>query len=212
MSRYYSPKVAQAAESRNRLSLLGLPREIRNMIYRRALVSGREIVVDATVDSALPEPGRKLLNRKSLDYQANRKVSIVLSACKQVRTETMLIYYLENYFIFMLVAYDPAPLLKWHEKELALIPGRHFDMIYYPGAPNWTNLLRRLELYHSMELAVKYYWPQHLLCRCAFCYTDTIILALFDTVERLGDSPWARVKSVLETYQKTLVILDSRWR
>lgn len=67
VAHYYSPKVAQAVEARKRLSLLELPGEIRNMVYRCSLVARDRIVIDARVNSIIPEPGCKFLNSELVE-------------------------------------------------------------------------------------------------------------------------------------------------
>jgi hypothetical protein len=50
------PKFANGACLPNRLSLLGMPGQLRNMIYRYAILSDHEIQVDAGAVQGIQEP------------------------------------------------------------------------------------------------------------------------------------------------------------
>jgi hypothetical protein len=69
--------------------LFKLPPELRNMIYRYAIIDNRALRITKT--AGIPEPA-------------------LLSACKILKSETWKIFYLENTFLCEVDNYDPASL------------------------------------------------------------------------------------------------------
>ncbi|KAK5117159.1 hypothetical protein LTR85_008927 [Meristemomyces frigidus] len=103
--------------------LLALPPELRDEIYRFALVE-EKIVVDATRHTT---PG-------------------VLRTCRQIRKEASPIFYRENAFV--VVAMDlraPVPVQHWFNHR---VPDKR-RTIKDRGDMNWVNLKAWLQIYHE---------------------------------------------------------------
>ena len=114
--------------------LFDLPPELRNKIYRYALVRNRELPI--TKSRGIPE-------------------APLLSVSKLVRSETYELFYLENKFKCVVHNYDPTSLMlldrRW--SALARIPGTTLgdtiDVdIHWRGKRNWKNLVTWLHFAH----------------------------------------------------------------
>jgi hypothetical protein len=119
--------------------LFKLPPELRNMIYRYAMISHRRVRI--TKSHGIPEPG-------------------LLAACKLVRSEAFEIFYRENDFTCVVRNYDSAPLVlvsrKFSRRSQVSFPNsapglrRHLtSQIQRSGTRNWENLVLWVLFAHS---------------------------------------------------------------
>ena len=119
-----APVHGDSRESR----LLSLPPEIRNIIYRYALVDGKMIYIRYP-HNLTGAPG-------------------VLQVNRQLRSETVDIYYKENTFNFYIHHYSPEGLMKWcGSSEARLRCKKNFHFVNYRDMV-WTNLLKWLRAYY----------------------------------------------------------------
>ena len=116
--------------------LFDLPPELRNKIYRYALVRIRELAI--TKSHGIPE-------------------APLLSVSKLVRSETYELFYLENKFKCVVHNYDPTSVMLANRRwsALAQIPGTTLDdtidviSIHYRGKRNWKNLVTWFHFVHQ---------------------------------------------------------------
>jgi len=107
----------------SRSDLLGLPPELRNQIYRYALVSSENIIID---DMDHEEPP-------------------LLRTCRQLRKGANGIYRLQNRFTVMIRELQfEMPIGHWAQWKIPL----ERIQIGLSGAAKWSNLERWLELFH----------------------------------------------------------------
>jgi hypothetical protein len=101
--------------------LLNMPPELRNDIYRYALL-GPEFIVS----NSFAEPS-------------------LLRTCKQIRTESLKLFYLETSFKFDIVDWNCRSLLhfKQQTRKLGLYFGVYMKL---HGSPNWANLTHWVEV------------------------------------------------------------------
>ncbi|KAK4549846.1 hypothetical protein LTR36_005147 [Oleoguttula mirabilis] len=177
--------MAQTAGTTSRF--LELPGELRNRIYRLALLSDNAIPVTA---QHFQEPD-------------------LLHACKQVRREAMSIFYGENEFDVLHIGFDSAVQIKMLEKEVKLrdeykVPIKWF--ICTRGPRNWANLLTWLKHIHRGTV-LGWVAGQGARSSAEFAIVDE----MFDTCEDLNDLPWERVAGVMERFHKILVGVSGSW-
>ena len=102
-----------------RCKFIELPAELRNRIYRLALLEPDAIKIN---DSSTPqEPS-------------------LLSACRQIRQEAISIYYGENHFELQVADLDPTTAQKWLSGSTLRLKSKHRYKI--DNSNNWKNLLR----------------------------------------------------------------------
>ena len=165
-------------------TLLGLPAEIRNKIYRYALVE--QAPIDITEHSCV----EAALTRTS----------------RQLRFETQPIYSKENQFKFYVVDCKPQVPRCWTEYWLWKAHGKPgFTVVLeISGGLNWTNLLGWLKACHagkmfSFDLPTK-------ISRASF---DTKTAArTFQILREMEGLPWARIKAVVEVVEG--IVADGR--
>ena len=104
----------------NTCRILALPAELRNEIYRYAIIE------DGQIEVTLEGPGEPEL----------------LRTCGEIRQEAITIYYTENHFVLQIEDWDGAPLLPFmpHYKRnvTGCPPNIGFDL---EVPPNWDNMV-----------------------------------------------------------------------
>lgn len=171
--------------------LFKLPPELRNTIYRFAVVTDDEVCI--TKSGGISEPSLLLI-------------------CKTVRSEALDIFYQENSFSCVVHDYDPASVMLAMRKiaslELRSTPGgvKGIDNFGFRcfREPNWKNLVQ---------------WVR--LCNEGVCagfkrayYTDIhvdMLIALFSAVVAIPELTASGVDILLESMRPVLVDLDDRW-
>lgn len=111
------------------LRLLSLPPELRNRIYRYALIADNGIVIQHQVSTPT--------------------IPSLLATCHQVRHEAYDIYFKENDFRFYITDFDATLLLRWCKtfgrSRISLVaqPGKYrlFTRMSSPPAVKWQNLI-----------------------------------------------------------------------
>ena len=184
-----SPAVGQSP-------LLSLPGEIRNRIYRYALINDDDAV--AVTSSGIPEEG-------------------LLLASTQIRQECVEIFYYENNFYVPIPYYDSSVLVKWCAK-LRLMHKRHQKAIDYNlkfgigmAVPHWENLILWLKGYHDKDLdrGQHVYLPSE--APEDFTVDQMIVGGMFNIVLGMMFRPWVEVLKVLEEQHCILSRIDRRW-
>ena len=168
--------------------LFKLSPELRNMIYRFAIVTKNKVRIAKT--RGIPEPA-------------------LLSVSKTVRSETFGIFYSENKFLAVAERYDPAAILltmrrlSVSDAAIGLTGIRGFALITDED-PNWNNLVKWLHLclqegcfglgsYESDNAEAK------------------LIAGLFETVYEDPTMSAVNLDILLKNIRPALVELDEDW-
>lgn len=172
--------------------LLKLPPELRNTIYRFALVS------DANIDIHFPH-----FDESSL-----------LMVCKQIRREASPIFYLENNFYLLVHNYDSTACLKWKEKIDVLVHRQEIpSALNYIGgstrsAPSWRNLQEWLRRIHDGTVLFSINPPTQTASQDV---VDLMLGGMFSMVVRMQSLPWVDVAKELQEQRVILAKLDPCW-
>lgn len=110
--------------------LLGLPAEIRNSIYRLALVEDIIRITPQNLAGASQPP--------------------LLQVNRQIRSEATSIYYQENQIIWYLQDYNAKNLLKWEASSE--VRSETEIRVNFEGKPIWTNVLEWLKAAYEGEV------------------------------------------------------------
>lgn len=166
--------------------LLALPAEIRNSIYEYALVLPDTMLWwdNNVLDDTFEPPG-------------------LLLTCKQIREETIQIYYTQNQFWLLLNDFVPDRAIAWLTTATKYVDRLDLDVqwdwgMWGSGSGTWPNLLRLLEYAHAQGLPP--------LCVGTMWYdttcpeTDIHLGRLFEINRELSDVPWEKVRKVLVHY------------
>ena len=151
--------------------LLGLPAELRNKIYRLALLSTEKIEVS---DNNKPkEPSLLMVN-------------------KQIRKEAIGIYYSENHFRFVVKAFNSAFLQEWFQGSKDRINCQHTYKI--ERSTNLANLLGWIKAYYDRKTGGHIPGRRHNGAAC-ICESTFRIVKRLRNVQKLS---WDEVEEYLE--------------
>lgn len=167
--------------------LLGLPAELRNRIYRFALVQPKTIDLDET---------------KWHTHQP-----AVLKTCKQIRREALGLFYFENKFCATIHDWDPSVkdkfsrlMTKYNTKSPQLCH-------WFSGDPNWSNLLEWLRAVHEARIGG--------IGDCVGkerSQARKIVGILFMIARRTrAKLSWPEVVRLLEAHREVLGQIDVKW-
>ena len=171
-------------------SIMNIPPELRNLIYRYTLIE-----TEGDAEISIPASG------------APPQHPPLLHTCRLIRKEATAIYFEENKFAFELRDFDNTRLRRW-----CGLSRQHRDtpvIFKFWGRPVWTNLLQWLEDYHN-ELCPG--------CDAAIfgsCNPMSIACRLFrfvDDQEERRETDWEELRSILEVMHQCLVIENPDWR
>ena len=180
------PSSPRASES-NSYCLLSLPGELRNRIYRAALLGDRTIEIDKPRWSA-HQPA-------------------LLKTCRTIRAEAFRLFYIENKISTNI--HDWNPVVKYEFQKL--MAKHHIRPTqlnhYFTGGPNWKNLMHWLQAVHQGRIgaisdAVGKQRP----------IERKIIGIMFKIVRKAtGVSAWSQVEDLLLAHRELLGMNDARW-
>ncbi|KAK5117142.1 hypothetical protein LTR85_008910 [Meristemomyces frigidus] len=167
-------------------TLLSLPGELRNRIYRHALVSDLLIRVTRTKDWEQPA---------------------LLATSKQIRHEARKIYYLENRFRLIAANMDSAAITAFAQN---VGPYLHDDLqivVEPTGRPDWNNLLRWLKDFFEGRSIPDSESPEA-------GSPMKVVTNAFDIVRELAKAglAWEQVVPVLESYRNGVDGAGHTWR
>lgn len=169
-------------------TFLGIPGEIRNLIYEYCLVEEDDIVID---DNNHSEPG-------------------LLRSCRQVREEASEIFYEDNDFFIRIWDLELKPRIgHWLWRKATCVDIEH------EGVNSWSNFKDWLRQYwvtiiHNADTGTS----KEELARPGS--DEGVVEAAFDIVDTLAavNTPWSVVEDVLEAFKTAMVedIFASRVR
>ncbi|KAK3066347.1 hypothetical protein LTR53_017345, partial [Teratosphaeriaceae sp. CCFEE 6253] len=179
-------KVA-APDSADTSRFLALPAELRNTIYRFALVPPGEINVEGPA----------------------RMQPALLRASRQLRQEALSIYYSDNRFSFTVqnmcgvgMVHFRVLLKKYRSKAV------HGNFARYLGQGlHWGNLMEWMGASHA-EPKARAGWSFHQMA-CSKC---RVVGAAFDIVREMRKDEWAKVETVLQAYHEGVAAANPAWK
>ena len=175
-------------------TFLKLPGELRSRIYQFAILTKRALRVEY---NGLAEPALLLVSR-------------------QVRAESVPIYYLENRFVVRTLNYNFAAVKKWGKRlrkltEVYGIRPRHeYEFGRTADTPDWESFMEWLKLYHIKNSRFEGPDGRHVGQRPT-PVMKVVLDTMLDIVSEMADQPWERVERLLKSHRKILISLDSRW-
>lgn len=184
--KHHHTKAANSTDSPSRTSLLGLPGEIRNKIYRHALV----------VHDTSHQPGSDLLD--PIPEQP-----ALLRTCEQIRSEAASIYYAENQFCLFLDDFIDTPAIAWIEHASRYVDRQQLQVQWDWGIwgvrhGDWPNLLQMLR--HAHEGRLPPFEASAMWSESTGHGTDKHLERLFAITPGLAEVPWTNVEQVLQHY------------
>ncbi|KAK5127893.1 hypothetical protein LTR85_005010 [Meristemomyces frigidus] len=170
-----------------RSRFLERPPELRNRIYRFALVNDEPVQL---LGAACEQPA-------------------LLKAGRQLRREAISIYYSDNTFRIKIRDMDGIAMIPFRKLmvryRFKAVKGNF--IFYTTYARNWTNLLAWLKAHHH---------DSKLACGRVNQDGDagavsTVVVQAFCIAGALKHRRWERVEEVLEAYHKGIAALDAAW-
>lgn len=129
----YGLSLLSGRKTAPRIGILDLPPEIRNMIWKLALREDHDIIV---------YPGLKQPH--------------LLMTCRQIRSETRMMWYMldVNYFLIRVDDCDSRLALLWTRHLLSIFPVKDVPSVGHMicDSPNWTNLLKWAKGVYELKL------------------------------------------------------------
>ncbi|KAK5136979.1 hypothetical protein LTR08_001486 [Meristemomyces frigidus] len=180
------PKRFRRPRQKKSCRLLSLPGELRNSIYRYALVNANGVCITSS------GPGEPAL----------------LRICTALRKESRAIYYSENNFRLHVHSYKGAWCAKFDAQYRPFqpaFPGKARFGFLMGGEPNWENLLEWVKAaFLSLPVRPDYDVPE--------TRDDHIVGAAFRMADELrGRVSWKGVEAVLKAYHDGLKGMCSIW-
>ncbi|KAK5701637.1 hypothetical protein LTR97_004455 [Elasticomyces elasticus] len=172
--------------------LLDLAPELRNHIYRMAVIHDQPIVVSTQGYNIPP----------------------LLSVCKQIRHEAESVFYYENAFETELFDYNIELHHKFirHLKDLGLQKKKiNASPKTISWMPHWPNMIHWLELCHRYDVDDKLNAIPNAQAAGRHPYPVTIG-ALFEIVDTTSSLlPWVLVKLLVLPLRAVLISIDPKW-
>lgn len=167
-----------------RCAFLSLPPEMRNRIYRFALVETGDISIPAT--GSLPaEPG-------------------FLSTCTQIRGEASGIYYKQNNFVFTVHNHNAEQFIEWCRSSKRRLRAKQSFCIN--KSTNWPNLVHWLECYYHGHCP----GAEPLKDRSL----NPVVPYMCSVVEQLrvqSSLSWLQVEAILQNVRMGLGTQEAEW-
>ncbi|KAF2161602.1 hypothetical protein M409DRAFT_58992 [Zasmidium cellare ATCC 36951] len=185
-------------DSQQSSRLLALPGELKNRIYRLALLQPKDTPI--------------LITSTGYDLGGG-----LLQTSKQIRSEALKIFYYENQFKHTVQRLDVSPAIHFC-RTLAKVdlgpPSKQHRvslLVEVFLTPHWPNLLEWLRLTHQgfMSLPVEGMTPS--AGNLAFEAEKKVVASMFEAVKALKRQPWRLVREVLRGMRQVLVVLEPSW-
>lgn len=173
---------------------LRLPGELRNMVYKHALVTDGK--VNITREHGIPE-------------------AALLSTCKKIRKEAIGIFYHDNNFQLTARSHHPAVNLMWTKKIRSLrrqgvsIP--RFPSTQHVGKRSWTNLKWMLREMHAGNIRSAWMLEPHTRGLTDPLEYSKFLPFLESMVEGMYYLPWRHAEEIINTLRACLIALHVDW-
>ncbi|KAK4613897.1 hypothetical protein CLAFUW4_09502 [Fulvia fulva] len=174
-------QLARKAEHNPQASLIGIPGELRNRIYRYALHENHDIQITATDDT---EPG-------------------LLQTCRQVQGEACSIFRAETRFSLNVVDCRPEVPTNFHLHWMSMVKSIGW---LYSGRSHWRNLKEWMRRFYEGHIAGEVDMNEmhsHRDLR-AVQLASRIVRAS-------RERPWADVDDMLETFKESVKVGDAHF-
>lgn len=167
--------------------LLGLPAELRNRIYRFALIKPKSIDID------------------KIKWPTHQPA--LLKTCKQIRREALGLFYFENRFCARIDDWDPV--VKDRFSRLMVTYNTKSPQLShcFKGDPSWPNLLKWLRAVYERRVGgiSDCIGKERTLER-------KLIGILFMTARKTRlTMPWSEVVTLLEAHREVLGQINDKW-
>ncbi|KAK3723934.1 hypothetical protein LTR37_001418 [Vermiconidia calcicola] len=189
-------RILNQYKSRTKPHLLAIPAEIRNAIFKQALVQSRSVQINS-------RPTR---------------VPGLLGVCKQIRDETIKSFYTLNTFEVQLYSYNVYAVMPalgvWHRYNAPLgnvneaRAPRHITNIdiVHTGRADWNNFVDWCKLIHAKSV-IRYGKP--ILPGTS---TERMMLTcLHDLVDDEQSRPWCEVEKTVQKFRDFLIGENPDW-
>ncbi|KAK5692882.1 hypothetical protein LTR97_010358 [Elasticomyces elasticus] len=164
-----------------------LPAELRNAIYERVLPLGRRI---------------------RFDTYAKLKLPALLQVCRQIRNETVGMYYNGNSFVIQTRGCKPGPCASWKQRLQAMgLRNVKTDIaIMLSSEPNWANLMQWCKAVHSGDAI----GPVQGYCHSSH---DRFVAAAMDIARSYKGKPgtWDQCEALLKSLRYAIANYESKW-
>ena len=174
---------AAAVPSQSTPHLLGLPPEIKNIIYRFVFLQREQIGINS--QQALPvEPS-------------------LLAVNKQIMEEASGIYCKENKFRFFVHDHDSSLMQKWFKSS----SNRKYSSLRYKirRSTNWRNLVEWLEAYYDGKFVRPGRASNGEPC------IDVSLFSMVKRMKRKKKLSWEAISANLEDIHQTLIATNPAW-
>lgn len=177
--------------------LLRLPAELRNMIYRQALIGPQPLMTDTI---AFQEPP-------------------LLLTCKEIRSEAAPLFFAENTFRVSTDEYKITAYLKWRQvvmaaekrKEACTAATLKHTETEGSDSANWTNLVEWLRAVHNGTIHVVIFKPSKLQEIHGLGIDVVTVGMIFRVVGNMKSKAWHKVERLLKEFRVVLTMHDPRW-
>lgn len=174
--------------------LLDLPAELRNTIYRFALVDYQRITLHSTTTMEPP----------------------LLSTCHQIRNEASSIYWAENTFVIPIYHCNSDPLIKFSRKIRALYNAyRVMPKVALNAlpSPNWSNFLVWLKRIHARKVCGSFPAPVVVEPgKGGGAVEQQMLHAMAEMVKGLRSVEWETCERFVELQHGALVGANAAWK
>lgn len=167
--------------------LLSIPGELRNRIYRLAIIEPDSIIIDRT-SWASHQPA-------------------LLKTCKQIRVEALPLFYVESKISADIHHWNPVAKDRVNRLMMSYNIKSPHVYYYFSGLPNWTNLLAWLKAVYEeraegIATCVGEQKPLH---------RKTIGVMFLMVSKARGNIPWSDLVELLDAQRELLGVNDPQW-
>ncbi|KAK3653365.1 hypothetical protein LTR56_004569 [Elasticomyces elasticus] len=179
-------KVKSITTSTGKCMLPTIAPELRNKIYELVLLENKKICIN-----------KKL------------RMPALLQVCRQIRSDTLVMWYERNAFSITVMHCHADVLLRW-VRHIEIAPLRGINkvptLVFIRGTPDWSNLMA---------------WSKAVWVDGGVTFDDLpgkrkliqVINAATAMADRLGGNgrPWSECESALEDFRVAVGAYDSKW-
>ncbi|KAK5712255.1 hypothetical protein LTR17_017999 [Elasticomyces elasticus] len=180
--------------------IFGLPAELRNRIWRLAVVGRYAFLADC------PSP----------------HLPGILRASRQSRTEAIGIWLFESEFSLLFDDFDFAWMHTTYDRDMNAVLRSAYRLganrgesavsipsfVGHHGVPHWQNLLESVKALHKSPRGKPYILPAQVENSPS---EMKVAAAAYNMVQLMRSRPWAEVEQHLENWHVAVAAVDARW-